>query len=65
MSHPANVPASLWWAEPGPPFPAFEGELDAEILIVGGGITGVTLAYTLAEQGATVALLDAGPTPAS
>ena len=28
--------------------------------IVGGGITGVTLAWTLAEQGATVALLEGG-----
>jgi gamma-glutamylputrescine oxidase len=61
MSDPTNVPGSLWWAAPGPSHPAFEGELDSEILIVGGGITGVTLAYTLAEQGATVALLEAGP----
>ncbi|MBI1796519.1 MAG: FAD-dependent oxidoreductase [Candidatus Eisenbacteria bacterium] len=61
MSHPTSVPGSIWWAEPGPPTPAFEGELDSEILIVGGGVTGVTLAYTLADQGATVALLDAGP----
>jgi glycine/D-amino acid oxidase-like deaminating enzyme len=57
----SSVPGSLWWVEPGPPFPTFEGELDAEILIVGGGITGICLAYTLAEQGATVSLLDAGP----
>ncbi len=61
MSNPAVVPDSLWWTEPGPPFPSFEGELDAEILIVGGGITGICLAYTLAEQGATVALVEAGP----
>ena len=61
MSDPTGVPGSLWWSEPGPPFPIFEGELDAEILIVGGGITGICLAYTLAEQGATVALLDSGP----
>ena len=51
----------FWWADPGPSFPGFEGELDAEVVIVGGGITGVCLAYTLAEQGATVALLEAGP----
>jgi glycine/D-amino acid oxidase-like deaminating enzyme len=61
MSDLAGVPGSLWWAEPGPPFPTLEGELDAEILIVGGGITGICLAYTLAEQGAAVSLLDAAP----
>jgi len=61
MPSAAVVPDSLWWADAGPPFPALEGELDADILIVGGGITGICLAYTLAEQGATVALLEAGP----
>lgn len=61
MANAMDVPGSVWWNEPGPPFPSFEGELDAEILIVGGGIAGITLAWTLAEQGATVALLEAGP----
>jgi glycine/D-amino acid oxidase-like deaminating enzyme len=31
-----------------------------DVAIVGGGITGVTLAWTLAEQGATVAMLEGG-----
>ncbi|HKQ59238.1 MAG TPA: FAD-dependent oxidoreductase, partial [Candidatus Eisenbacteria bacterium] len=34
--------------------------MDAEVVIVGGGLTGICLAYTLAEQGASVALLEAG-----
>ena len=55
------IPDSVWWAEPTATFPTFEGEMDAEVLIVGGGITGICLAYTLADQGASVALLDAGP----
>jgi glycine/D-amino acid oxidase-like deaminating enzyme len=60
MSNITGVPDSLWWQEPGAPFPTFEGELDAEVLVIGGGITGITLAYTLAEQGAGTAVLDAG-----
>ena len=50
---------SLWLSEPHPEFPRFAGELDVEVLVVGGGIAGVTLAYTLAQQGASVGLLEA------
>jgi len=55
-----NLPGSIWWRTPPPEFPSLTGETDAEIAIVGGGIAGVTLAYTLAERGATVALLESG-----
>lgn len=61
MSRPGTEPRSLWWSAPPPAFAPLEAEIDAEVLIVGGGITGVTLAYTLVEQGAVVALLEAGP----
>jgi gamma-glutamylputrescine oxidase len=54
-------PDSHWWATPGPPFPILSGEVDADVLVVGGGISGITLAYTLAEQNGTVALLESGP----
>lgn len=57
---PRSSSVPLWWAEPGPEFPSFEGELETETLIVGGGITGLTLAYTLAQQGASVAVLESG-----
>ncbi len=60
MSEPTAAPESLWLAEPAPPFPPFHGELDAEIVVVGGGITGICLAYTLADRGASVAVLEAG-----
>ncbi|MEO5617711.1 MAG: FAD-dependent oxidoreductase [Candidatus Eisenbacteria bacterium] len=61
MSPPGSDPKSHWWSDPPAPFPVLESELDADVLIVGGGITGVTLAYTLVEQGAVVALVDSGP----
>jgi glycine/D-amino acid oxidase-like deaminating enzyme len=41
--------------------PALAGKVDADTVVVGGGITGLTLAYTLAEQGGSVVLLESGP----
>ncbi len=61
METPLRHPASVWWLDPGPPFPTFSGEVDVDVAVVGGGVVGITLAYTLAEQGGTVALFDAGP----
>ena len=60
MSTPA-APESIWWTEPGAESPALESELDVEIMIIGGGIAGLSLAHTLAEHSASVALLEAGP----
>ena len=37
-----------------------EGEVQAEVCIVGGGLTGVSVALELAEQGVDVRLIDAG-----
>lgn len=51
---------TLWRRAPSPAFPPLAADLDAEVLVIGGGITGLTLAYTLAEQGALVGVLDAG-----
>lgn len=53
-----RVPDSIWWREPRPEFPPLQGESDAEIAVIGGGIAGVTLAWTLAERGASVALIE-------
>ncbi|MFD1040032.1 FAD-dependent oxidoreductase [Virgibacillus byunsanensis] len=43
-----------------PEFPKLEESINADIGIVGGGITGITTAYLLAKQDVKVALLDAG-----
>ncbi|NOT32700.1 MAG: FAD-binding oxidoreductase [Candidatus Eisenbacteria bacterium] len=55
----ASLKHPVWWREAPPAYPELHGELDADVVIVGGGITGVTLAYTLAEQSATVVMLEA------
>lgn len=60
MSVTTPRPSAIWWTDPVPEFTPLAQDLDADVLIVGGGIAGLTLAYTLAEQGAAVGLLDAG-----
>jgi glycine/D-amino acid oxidase-like deaminating enzyme/nitrite reductase/ring-hydroxylating ferredoxin subunit len=52
---------SFWYAErTGTPFARLDRDLDVEVLIVGGGIAGVTAAYLLSAQGRSVALIERG-----
>lgn len=52
---------SLWRATaPGPGFALLQGDASCDVLVVGGGITGVTTALLLARQGRQVVLLEAG-----
>jgi len=60
MSHESGPTYPLWWNHATLAAPAFEGELDADVAIIGGGVAGLTLAHTLTEQNATVALFDSG-----
>lgn len=61
MSDPTPPNASFWWrGDAHPAHPPLHGDVDVEVAVVGGGVTGVTLAHTLAERGASVAVLDAG-----
>ena len=41
------------------PYPALDGELSADVCVVGGGLTGVNTALELAERGLSVILLEA------
>lgn len=43
-----------------PHFPALTHDLKVDVAIVGGGLTGVTMAYLLSQQGIRVALLERG-----
>ncbi|ARP44472.1 putative oxidoreductase OrdL [Geobacillus thermodenitrificans] len=42
-----------------PSFPKLDGDISVDVVVVGGGISGITTAYLLATQGARVALLEA------
>ncbi len=48
----ANGRVSFWWADIGRPAPrpALEGDLDCDVCIVGGGLTGLWTAYWLATH---------------
>jgi glycine/D-amino acid oxidase-like deaminating enzyme len=41
-------------------YPTLEGDIEADVVIVGGGITGITLAYQLATSGKKVVVLNKG-----
>ncbi len=59
----ARLPPSLWaaTAAPAPPTqPLPAGEHDAELLVVGAGVTGLAAALRGAERGAKVVVLEAG-----
>lgn len=61
MSKFSPFKASLWseTAPPQPPTDQLDGKVDADVCIVGGGYTGLTTALELAENGISVALLEA------
>lgn len=52
--------ASIWRRKASQTyFPTLQEEITTEVVVIGGGITGVTLALNLAEQGRSVVLLEA------
>lgn len=53
-------PVSYWRTNIDfPKFPSLEEDLDVDVAIVGAGITGITSAYLLANEGLKVALIEA------
>ncbi|SFT96202.1 NAD(P)/FAD-dependent oxidoreductase [Sedimentitalea nanhaiensis] len=55
--------AGCWWDETiaAPAWPVLQGAVHADVAIIGAGFTGLSAALHLAEAGATVAVLEAGP----
>jgi glycine/D-amino acid oxidase-like deaminating enzyme/nitrite reductase/ring-hydroxylating ferredoxin subunit len=55
----SDASRSLWLATTaGDGFPALEGDIEVDVAVVGGGITGVTVAHLLKTEGKRVALLE-------
>jgi glycine/D-amino acid oxidase-like deaminating enzyme/nitrite reductase/ring-hydroxylating ferredoxin subunit len=63
MTHPpaSNESLSLWIdTTPSTHYPPLTGDLEADVAIVGAGITGITAAYLLSKAGQSVVLVDKG-----
>jgi len=61
-SSPESFSRSLWWNAAGeakPNHPKLNGVHDADVVIIGGGFTGLSSALFLAERGKTVVVLEA------
>src|SRR5688500_4291118 len=63
MTHPpaSDESLSLWIdTAPSTHYPPLAGDLEADVAIVGAGITGITAAYLLSKAGKSVVLVDKG-----
>ena len=47
-----------WFNQDLPAFPSLDRDLDVDVIVVGGGLTGITAAVLFKDAGATVALLE-------
>jgi glycine/D-amino acid oxidase-like deaminating enzyme len=56
------IPESASWDEGvvAPDYPALEGDTDADVAVIGGGLTGLLSAYLLAKEGKRVVLIEQG-----
>ena len=55
-------PGRSWYEDTAgerPPYPALDGDRSADVVIVGGGFTGLSAAAHLAKAGTNVALIEA------
>src|SRR5881394_4000358 len=60
MSKSASIDTQSYWIDsaPLPRFPKLDRDEEVDVVIVGGGITGLTAAYLLTLDGRRVALLE-------
>src|SRR5688572_29074675 len=63
MGRPLRRADPVWLDRPGPPpaprYSALRSDLEVDIVIVGGGVTGAAVAWNLAVHGVRVALVEA------
>src|SRR5262245_57682231 len=48
----------VWMDTPLPRFPQLDRDVEVDVVVVGGGLTGITTAYLLKQEGVRVALLE-------
>ena len=58
MSEAPLLNSPLWLERADTSFPSLSGEVEVDVAVIGGGITGVTAAYLLKQAGKRVALLE-------
>jgi glycine/D-amino acid oxidase-like deaminating enzyme len=58
----SHTPTGWWLEEAGAvdPTPPLQGDVSADVVVIGGGYTGMWAAWELLERGASVVLLEAG-----
>jgi glycine/D-amino acid oxidase-like deaminating enzyme/nitrite reductase/ring-hydroxylating ferredoxin subunit len=56
----SQLDTTSYWMDSGslPRFPALDRNVEVDVAVIGGGITGITAAYQLKQSGKTVALID-------
>src|SRR5690606_8651523 len=60
MQKDLNTTQSVWIASSDPQtYPKLTTDLEVDVAIIGGGITGITAAYLMATEGKSVAVLEA------